>query len=74
MHIKYLFYVLIDLTNFRIKVGKPFSLRAHNKNELDKNLSLSIYGLAPSQSQVGLFLDKLYARKQTKGRQFKPIR
>ena len=51
MHIKYLCYV-------RIKVDKPFSLRAHNKNELDKNLSLSIYGLTPSQSQVGLFLDK----------------
>ena len=70
MHIKYLCYVLINLTTFRITVDKPFSLRAHNKNKLDNNLSLSIYRLAPSQSQVGLFLDALYARKQTKGRQF----
>ena len=35
MHIKYLCYVLINLTTFRITVDKPFSLRAHNKNELD---------------------------------------
>ena len=40
MHIKYLCYVLINLTTFRIKVDKQFSLRIHNKNELDKSLSL----------------------------------
>ena len=38
--------------------------------ELDKSVSLSICGLAPAQSQMDLFLDTLYERKQTKGRHF----
>ena len=41
-----------------------------SKSELDKSVDLSLFGLAPVQSQMDLFLDTLCARNKQRAANF----
>ena len=55
--------------NYPSETDKSSAIRL-DKSELDKNVDLSLCGLAPAQSQMDLFLDKLCTRNKQRSVNF----